>query len=221
VKSEVGFELEVTNPGSAVSTGVQIVDTLPSGLDFVSASEGGTWDVSTRTITWRLNTVAPGGRSIVAYRVKAREVGEQPHKAVVQAERGGEAKAESIFNVEGVPALQLEVVDLDDPIEVGGELIYEIRVKNQGSGPCTNIQILAQLPDGLQFREASGPVTYRPTATGVIFDPLPKLASKADVVYRVKVKGVAPGDYRFKAQMTCEQLRQPVNKEESSRVYKD
>jgi uncharacterized repeat protein (TIGR01451 family) len=221
VKSEVGFELEVTNPGSAVATGVQIMDTLPAGLDFVSASEGGTWDVSTRTISWRLNTVPPGGRSIVAYRVKAREVGEQPHKAVVQAERGGEAKAESIFNVEGVPALQLEVVDLEDPIEVGGDLVYEVRVKNQGSGPCTNIQILANVPDGLQFREANGPVNYRPTATGVVFDPLPKLASKADVVYRIKVKGVAPGDYRFKVQLTCEQLRQPVNKEESSRVYKD
>jgi uncharacterized repeat protein (TIGR01451 family) len=221
VKSEVGFELEVTNPGSAIATGLQIVDTLPSGLDFVSASEGGTWDVSSRTISWKLNTVPPGARHVVAYRVKALEVGEQPHKTVVQAERGGEAKAESIFNVEGVPALQLEVVDLEDPIEVGGELIYEIRVKNQGSGPCTNIQIMAQIPEGLQYREASGPVGHRLTATGVVFEMLPKLASKADVVYRVKVKGIQPGDYRFKVQMTCEQFRQPVNKEESSRVYKD
>lgn len=221
VKSEVGFELEVTNPGSAIATGVQVVDTLPAGLDFVSASEGGTWDVSTRTITWRLNTIPPGGRRVVAYRVKAREVGEHPHKAIVQAERGSEAKAESMFNVEGVPALQLEVVDLEDPIEVGGDLTYEVRVVNQGSCPCTNIQIMAHLPDGLQFREATGPVQYRLTSSGVVFEPLPKLANKADVVYRIKVKGVSPGDYRFKVQMTCEQLRQPVNKEESSRVYKD
>jgi len=221
IKSEVGFELEVTNPGSAIATGVQLVDTLPSGMEFVSANEGGTWDVTTRTITWKLNTLPPNGRKIVAYRVKAVEVGEHQHKAVVQAERGGEAKAESAFNVEGVPALQLEVVDLDDPIEVNGELIYEIRVKNQGSGPCTNIQIMAHMPDGLQFREAAGPVGHRLTAAGVVFEPLPKLASKADVVYRVKVKGLSPGDYRFKVQMTCEQLRQPVNKEESSRVYKD
>jgi uncharacterized repeat protein (TIGR01451 family) len=221
VKSEVGFELEITNPGSAIATGVQVVDALPAGLDFVSASEGGTWDVSTRTVSWRLNTVPPGGRRVVAYRVKAREVGEYPHKAVVQAERGSEAKAESMFNVEGVPALQLEVVDLEDPIEVGGELTYEVRVVNQGSCPCTNIQIMAQIPEGLQYREATGPVGYRPTATGVIFDPLPKLANKADAVYRIKVKGLQPGDYRFKVQMTCEQLRQPVNKEESSRVYKD
>jgi uncharacterized repeat protein (TIGR01451 family) len=221
IKSEVGFEIEVTNPGSAIATGVHLVDTLPTGLDFVSANDGGTWDVTTRTITWKLDTLPPGGRRIVTCRVKAVEVGEHHHKAVVQAERGGEAKAESAFNVEGVPALQLEVVDLEDPTEVGGDLVYEIRVKNQGSGPCTNIQIMAQMPDGLQYREASGPVGHRLTSTGLVFEPLPKLASKADVVYRIKVKGIQPGDYRFKVQMTCEQLRQPVNKEESSRVYKD
>ena len=55
----------------------------------------------------------------------------------------------------------------------------------------------------------------------VTFDPLAKLAPKADAVYRVKVRGMQPGDYRFRVQMTCEQLRQPVMKEEASRVYKD
>jgi hypothetical protein len=55
----------------------------------------------------------------------------------------------------------------------------------------------------------------------VTFDPLAKLATKADAVYRVKVRGVQPGDHRFRVQMTCDQLRQPVLKEEASRVYKD
>ena len=80
---------------------------------------------------------------------------------------------------------------------------------------------MAHIPEGLQFREATGPVEHRLSGSGVVFEPLPKLANKADVVYRIKVRGLAPGDYRFKVQMTCEQLRQPVNKEESSRVYKD
>ena len=51
------------------------------------------------------------------------------------------------------------------------------------------------------------------------FDPLAKLATKADAVYRVKVRGMQPGDYRFRVQMTCDQLKAPVVKEESSRVY--
>ena len=120
-----------------------------------------------------------------------------------------------------IAALALELVDLEDPVEVGGELTYEVRVVNQGSCPCTNIQITATVPEGLLPREATGPSAHRLQGPQIVFEPLPKLATKADVVYRMKARGVQPGDYRFQVQMTCDQLRQPVHKEESSRVYKD
>jgi uncharacterized repeat protein (TIGR01451 family) len=221
VKSEAAFELEVTNPGSAPADNAQLVDTLPAGLDFVSATEGGSYDATARTITWRLGAVAPGGRRTFGYRVKAVGLGEQTDKAVVQADRGLEVAAETAFNVEGVPALQMEVVDLEDPTPVGGELTYEVRVVNQGSCPCTNIQIIAQVPDGLQPTDCRGPTGHRGQGSQIVFDPLPKLATKADVVYRMTVRGQQPGDYRFRVQMTCDQLKLPVNQEESSRVYKD
>ena len=47
-----------------------------------------------------------------------------------------------------------------------------------------------------------------------------RLATKADLMYRIKVKSSKPGDVRFKVQLTCDQLQQPVAKEESSRFYK-
>src|SRR5262249_18595134 len=104
-------------------------------------------------------------------------------------------------------------------IEVGGELTYEVRIVNQGSCACANIQITATAPDGLQPREGSGPTSHRMQGQQLLFDPLPRLATKADVVYRIKVRGVQPGDYRFRGQMTCDQFKAPVVKEESSRVY--
>ena len=130
-------------------------------------------------------------------------------------------RADSTFTVEGVPALSLEVVALEDPIEVGADQTFEIRVVNRGSSPCTNIQIVAQAPEGLQPREGTGPSACRANGLEVAFEPLQKLAIKADAVYRVKVRGLQPGDYRFRVQMTCDQLRQPVMKEEASRVYKE
>jgi uncharacterized repeat protein (TIGR01451 family) len=221
LKSEVGFELELQNPGSAAANNVEIVDTLPAGLEFVSATEGGVYDAASRSVTWRLTALPPNGKHKLGYRVKAAGIGEQADRVVVRAERGLEAKAETTFNVEGIPALLLEVVDLDDPVEAGGDLTYEVRVVNQGSCPCTNIQITASVPDGLQARDASGPTGHRVQGSQVVFESLAKLATKADAVYRMKVRGLQPGDHRFKVQMTCDQLRQPVYKEESSRVYKD
>jgi uncharacterized repeat protein (TIGR01451 family) len=124
-----------------------------------------------------------------------------------------------MVSVEGIPALLLEVVDIDDPAEVGGEISYEIRVVNQGSCPCTNIRITCDVPEGLTPIDCQGATAHRINGTQIDFEPLPKLATKADAVYRVKVRGTQPGDYRFKVQMNCEQMKLPVNKEESSRVY--
>src|SRR5205823_2582983 len=172
LKSEVGFELELFNPGSAPAGTVDVAETLPSGLDFVSATDGGMYDSTTRTVTWRLAALPPNGRQKLGYRVKAVAIGEQADRVVVRAERGQEAKAEGTFLVEGIPALLLEVVDLEDPIEVGNELTYEVRVVNQGSCPCTNIQITASVPDGLQVRDGTGPTGYRTQGSQVIFEPL-------------------------------------------------
>jgi uncharacterized repeat protein (TIGR01451 family) len=221
LKSEVGFELDVANSGPVQAGYVEVGDTLPNGLEFVSATDGGRYDPSRRTISWRLPALAAGGHQKIGYRVKATSVGEMPDRAAARADHGPDAKADSTFTVEGIPALSLEVVDLEDPIEVGGDLTYEIRVVNQGSCPCSNIQITCQVPDGLQAREGNGPSAFKLNGTEAAFEPLAKLAVKADAVYRVKVKGMQPGDYRFRVQMTCEQLRQPVMKEEASRVYKD
>jgi uncharacterized repeat protein (TIGR01451 family) len=219
VKSEIGFELEVTNNGTATANEAVLNETLPAGFEYLMSTDGGQYEPSTRTITWRWSEMAMGAKRTLSYRVRAIAVGEQIDRATARADRGPDARAETTFLVEGVAAMSLEVVDLEDPIEVGGELTYEVRVVNQGSCACSNIQIVALAPDGLQPKEGSGPTNHRLQGQQLVFDSLPRLATKADVVYRIKVRGVQAGDYRFRVQMTCDQLKAPVVKEESSRVY--
>lgn len=218
-KGEVTEEYEINNPGNAAANNVNLIEVLPAGLEFVGASDGAIYDPVGRSVTWRLGQQQPGAVRKVVLKAKATAVGDQPTRAVAVADRGLESKADGSVSVEGIPALLLEVVDLEDPVEVGGELTYEVRVVNQGSCPCTNIRINCDVPEGLTPIEAYGPVAHQITGTQVTFEPLGRLATKADAVYRIKVRGTQPGDYRFKVQMTCEQLRLPVNKEESSRVY--
>lgn len=219
-KGEVASEIEVTNPGNAAAGNVTVVHTLPAGLEFANASDGGLYDPSSRAVTWRIGSHPAGTRKALSLRSKATVVGDQAIRIAATADRGIETRTEGVVAVEGIPALMLEVVDLEDPIEVGGDLTYEVRVVNQGSCPCTNIQITAQVPEGLAAQDATGPTAYRVNGASVVFEPLPKLATKADVVFRIRVKGVQPGDYRFKVQLTCDQLKTPVNKEEASRIYK-
>ncbi len=46
------YTLTVRNTGNQTATGVILTDTLPAGVTFVSASDAGTFDDSTRVVTW-------------------------------------------------------------------------------------------------------------------------------------------------------------------------
>ena len=79
--------------------------------------------------------------------------------------------------------------------------------------------VLMERPDPAGTRE---PWTWvRTQGQGLVFDPIPSLGVKGEVIYRVRVKGLVPGDHRFRVQLTCDQLRTPVIKEESTRFYKE
>ena len=63
------YTVSVTNPsGTRVSTAhdLAVVDNVPPGLTPVvpSISDGGTWDVGTRTIRWTIPSVAPGAAAV-------------------------------------------------------------------------------------------------------------------------------------------------------------
>ena len=215
------FHIEVANPGSAPAANAQVIDTLPPEFEFVEASDGGKFDPATRAVTWSLGALPAGQKQMISVKGLAKGAGDPINQAVAQADGGLEAKASIAVHLEGVPALLLEVVDLEDPIEVGAETVYEIRVVNQGTSATTNLQIIATVPAGMTTRDATGPAPHRLQGQQVIFEKLPSLAAKADALYRVKVVGDKPGDMRFKVQMTSDQLRSPVYEEESTRVYKD
>lgn len=56
----VSYTINYSNPGHAASQSAVITDSLPWGLDFVSADNGGTYDPASRTVTWNLGTVNAG-----------------------------------------------------------------------------------------------------------------------------------------------------------------
>ena len=110
---------------------------------------------------------------------------------------------------------------LEDPVEVGKEAVYEIRVVNQGTGPCTNVQIVADMPETTMAVGSTGPTNGKIVGQQIIFEPIAQFGVKAEAVFRVRVKGTQPGDFRFRVRMTCDQIRSPVIKEENTRFYKE
>lgn len=215
------YSLKVNNPGDAPATNVTISDVVPEGFKVLAASDGGRHDFSTHTVSWYLGEIKPGETHEVKLEVQAINPGEFKHKASAVGAHNLCADSELATRVDGLSALMLEMVDTDDPIEVNSETSYEVRISNTGSKVETDIKLIATIPDKMEFKNATGPVRFHEEGKTIVFEPLDKLAPKADAVFRLNVKALDQGIVRFKIQMTSINLTEPVIKMEATRIYSD
>ena len=132
-----------------------------------------------------------------------------------------QATTEQVLNVKGIAALVVEVVDVDDPVEVGTETFYEILVTNQGTDFAYNVEVFADIPEGIKLLDHKGPTSSLLEGNQLRFSGIPKLAPKADAIFRVMVRGDKAGDFRLKVQATSRTILDPVVEIERTKVYQD
>jgi hypothetical protein len=215
------YSFKVTNPGDAAASNVFLMESVPVGFKFVSAENGGQYDEETRTIKWFLGEIAPAQAKEVRCELLAIAQGEFTHKAVAHGARGMKSEQELRTAVEGLSAILMEVVDVEDPVEVGGETAYEIKITNTGSKAEGDVKLVCSIPPQMKLKSIAAPVKYEVVGNEVQFQSLSKLSPRADVVFRVVVIAETKGDARFKASLTTATLVEPVIKVEPTKVYAD
>ncbi len=215
------YEVSVENPGTAAAHDVQIVTKLPKGMRFVRANNMGEYDTATHAVYWSLAELPKGERGKVELVAMPTETGPQILQVEGHAQQGLADHKQREILIEGLAAIMFEVRDLEDPIEVGGETGYEIRIVNQGTKAAGNVQISVDLPPGLKVISAEGESAHKIQDGRLVFEPIQQLAPKADTVYRIRAQGLQPGDQRITVQVNTDDLEQPIRREESTRVFGD
>jgi uncharacterized repeat protein (TIGR01451 family) len=221
LERQAKYTLTVSNPGTAAARDINLTARLPKGMQFVEASDSGRYDVATNSVMWALDELPPGQSGAVSLTTLAKDAGEQKLRGEVRAAGGLSETTEQVTMVEGVAAVLFTVADIDDPVEVGGNATYEIHVVNQGSKAANRLQIAVDFPPQIKPMTGDGP--SRPTVEGqrMVFEPMSRLAPKADITYKVVGQCLAPGDLRVQVLLKTDEMEKPVVKEESTRVYKD
>lgn len=212
---EVPITITVSNTGDAASPNTVVEAPVPTGAIFGRASDGGT--NAGGTIRWSLGTLAAGATRSVSFVVQPDARGDVNASARVVGDCANAATDECGVEVLGVPAVLLEVIDLDDPILVGENVTYQIVVTNQGSAMDRNISIVCNLEAAAEFVSASG--RYEVNGQTITFTPVPVLNPQERVTFEVTVKAIAAGDIRFGVTMNTDELDRPVQETEATNFY--
>jgi uncharacterized repeat protein (TIGR01451 family) len=215
------LRLEVTNHEPKQLDNVTVINQLPDGVDFVYASERGIYRPESRTVYWLLKSLSPGQTQPLLVKVQPIKNGQFTNQVIVKAQHLAEQRSSSQLQVEGVTDLVVKIAKKDEAIEVGKDTVYEIRLINHGNTSATNVQLTLTLTEGLAPKQAQGPVGFRMTGQLVQFAAVPSLPPGSQAVFHLQARGEAVGDRRVRAQVACDQLSQPLNKEERTVVYRD
>ncbi len=172
VGSLVTFNLLVHNTGPSAGTGTTVVDTLPAGLEFVSAtSSAGSCSSAagaggTTTVSCAVGTLAVNGEARITIRAR-------PQTAIAGTTVTNSATASS--DVTPSPPSDTATVEVGQLADMaltksasvavanpGAPIVYTLNATNSGPGPASNVQIVDSLPAAID----AASVTATPSAGG-------------------------------------------------------
>ncbi|GAA4450528.1 DUF11 domain-containing protein [Novipirellula rosea] len=182
------------------------------------------------TIT--IDRLEAGQTATFDYAIRAGDIDKLPTKVIatyVCAVDGAEdqakakARATSMAMAEAkivrLPAMQMLVIDDEDPVSNGDEVVYMIRVWNEGDAADSKVKVVAELPEGLTFKSAEGPTKHKQDGSSVTFEPIKTMKPGDRMDYKVTAKASGNENVLFKATLSSEKLSQEVTTEEPTRLF--
>ncbi|MBT3380814.1 MAG: hypothetical protein HN742_02840 [Lentisphaerae bacterium] len=210
--------IEVRNTGTFSARDLVLRDTLTPEVEVLKATDG--VKPIPGGLEWALGELAVGQARKVEMTLRTYKRGPIGGRVLAAAWCAEQAVAAAQCECVGIPAILLEVIDVEDPIEVGQKETYIVKATNQGTARDTNIEISCRLENTMQYVSSSGPTEATVTEGGTVtFAPLPELAPKASASWKVRVQAVKKGDVRFAVQMNTDELGRPVDETEATNFY--
>ncbi len=209
--------LVVRNTGNATEPKAVVMLPVPEGATVTRASEG--CRLAEGRMIWELPEIGPGK----AFRLCAFFTRPDPGVLVFKSSASSvtvpAVTSVCETRVKGLPAILIDAVDLDDPIAVGKEVTYDIKVTNQGTAPGTHVKLVCTLPASQEYVSGSGPTSVSAQGRTVTTEPLAVLDAKGVVTWRVVVKALSAEDARFVVDLSSDQFEVPIHEEESTLQY--
>ncbi len=189
VGDTVTFTINLSNFGDTDATGVSVRNFVPDGFgSIVAISNGGTFDLGTRNITWSgLGVTLGANTQVLTFNANVLSPtgtsGEYEHIAEVTAsdqndpdstpnnDTGNQSEDDEDALIAAPQQADLSltkiVVDNNLAPNVGEEIRFEIIVSNDGPDDATNVSVVDQLLSGFNFEQYSSTSGNYNQGTGI------------------------------------------------------
>ena len=175
----VTYTITVNNSGPSTAANVQVTDTLPSQLQFVSATSGGTaiGSATGQNYSATIPTLASGATTTIQLvaTVRASATGNVANTVNVTAdnptfETAGRANsATDTDTLNRVVTLNISKTDSTDTVTAGGaNFQYIITAFNSGSADAPNVLFSDPLPTGVTFVSGTFEINESTPRTGTV-----------------------------------------------------
>lgn len=207
VGDTITYVVSVQNAGPDAATNVLLVDSLPTGYTFVSAT--GSPTVAGRRIAWPAFGLAVDSIATRTIRVIGSTAGTWANVVLVTGDQADPNPVDNRFEENPgtavLPQADLSITKVRlgaGPFLVGDTIAYRIVTSNAGPSAATGVIVLDTLPSGYVYRSATG----APTVTGQIvrWGPFP-LAVGATRTDTVVITTAAAGTYANAASVAGDQ----------------
>lgn len=192
--------LIITNAGPSVATAPSLLDSLPAGVSFVSASTPNGWSCagSADQIACNGATLAAGQQVTVAVALLAEEAGAWVNSASVSNPEPeptpDDNQDDEPFEITPVADLAITKACPSEPVLVDEPFNCALTVQNLGPGDAAELLVIDTLPAGIEYLSAAGDASCS-AMPGMVTCTLPTLAADDTAVVTLTLTATETGDF--------------------------
>jgi uncharacterized repeat protein (TIGR01451 family) len=185
------YKIILENPGTAPARKVRILATLPVSGKLVKYPPGGRYDQTTSKLYWTIDQIDAGAKAMT-FPFQVRMGGIGSYDLIADANGDGALKAHErkSTDVIGIADVDLVVSESKRVVDVGGETLFQIRLRNYGTKDATHLQVTANLSPNLKYIAAGAgaqDVQVFQKDNAVKFVEIDKLGAGKELVLGVRV----------------------------------
>lgn len=214
VNRPVAYSVHLRNTGDVPVPNARLNIQTPDSLENISISS----EAAREGSNYDFGTLDPGATRVINVQGDAVEAGTASLSATASGYCVTDMNKTAEVPLKGVPALVLIAYDEVDPVVVGEETRYDIKVKNQGTAPADNIAISGTLGDQLEFVSGTGDSEVSGQGSSLTLAPVSQLMPGETAAWTVTAKAANAGYGRMDLNMESSATKRKVSEQEPTRV---